>query len=72
MSTQKYEQDYLDGFLDAEAQARESNIDRQTWFEHKQRLAMRWFAYYRKATKESKQQLLKQYNQIAAMCERQR
>lgn len=64
------EQPYLDGFLDAEAQARESVIDRQTWIEHKQRLAMRWFAYYKKATKESKQPLVRQYNMIASMIER--
>lgn len=72
MAQQRYEQDYLDGFLDAEAKARESNIDRQTWFEHKQRLAMRWFAYYKRATVASKQPLLEQYNRIASMLERKR
>lgn len=72
MAQQRYEQDYLDGFLDAEAKARESNIDRQTYIEHKRRLAMRWFAYYKKATVANKQHLLKQYNKIASMIERQR
>lgn len=66
----KYEQDYLDGFLDAEAQARESDIDKQTYIEHKRRLAMRWFAYYKKAAKVSKQPILQQYNRIASMIER--
>ena len=70
MAQQKYEQDYLDGFLDAEARARESNIDRQTYIEHKRRLAMRWFGYYKKATVASKQPLLEQYNRIASMIER--
>ena len=72
MAQQRYEQDYLDGFLDAEANARESNIDRQTYIEHKRRLAMRWFAYYKKAKVANKQPLLKQYNKIASMLERQR
>lgn len=68
----KYEQPFLDGFLDADARARESNIDRQTYIEHKRRLAMRWFAYYKKATVASKQPLIKQYNMIASMIERER
>lgn len=72
MAQQKYEQDYLDGFLDAEARARESNIDRQTYIEHKRRLAMRWFAYYKKATVARKQPILQQYNRIASMLERQK
>lgn len=72
MAQQRYEQDDLPGFLDAEAKARESNIDRQTYIEHKRRLAMRWFAYYKKATVASKKPLLEQYNKIASMLERQR
>lgn len=68
----KYEQDDLPGFLDAEAKARESNIDRQTYIEHKRRLAMRWFAYYKKATVAREQPLLQQYNKIASMIERTR
>ena len=70
MAQQRYEQDDLPGFLDAEAKARESDIDRQTYIEHKRRLAMRWFAYYKKATVASKQPLLRQYNKIASMIER--
>ena len=66
MAQQKYEQDDLPGFLDAEAKARESNIDRQTYIEHKRRLAMRWFAYYKRATVASKQPILQQYNRIVA------
>lgn len=72
MAQQKYEQDDLPGYLDAEAKARESDIDRQTYIEHKRRLAMRWFAYYKKATVASKKPLLEQYNKIASMIERQR
>ena len=67
MAQQRYEQDDLPGFLDAEAQARESDIDRETYIRHKQRLAMKWFAYYKKATKASKQPLIRQYNMIASM-----
>lgn len=68
----KYEQDDLPGFLDAEAEARESDIDIETYKRHKQALAMRWYGYYQKATKKSKEPLLRQYNQIALMLERQR
>ena len=68
----KYVQDFLPNFLDAEAKARESDIDIETYKRHKQALAMRWFAYYQKATKNSKQPLLRQYNQIASMIERER
>lgn len=68
----KYTQDDLPGFLDAEAKARESDIDIETYKRHKQALAMRWFAYYQKATKKSKDVLLRQYNQIASMLEKQR
>ena len=68
----RYEQPYLDGFLDAEAKARESDIDIETYKRHKQALAMRWFGYYQKATKKSKGVLIRQYNQIASMLERER
>ena len=68
----KYEQDDLPEFLDVEAEARESDIDIETYKRHKQALAMRWFGYYQKATKKSKDMLLRQYNQIASMLERQR
>lgn len=68
----KYIQDDLPGFLDAEAKARESDIDIETYKRHKQALAMRWYRYYQKATKKSKEKLLRQYNKIALMIERQR
>lgn len=69
----KYEQDYLDGFLDAEAKARESDIPEEASFEHKRRVAMRWFGYYKKAkTVEKACEIGKQYNKIASMCIRQR
>lgn len=72
MAQQKYEQDYLDGFLDAEAQARESDIPAEASFEHKRRMAMRWFGYYKKAKNvERACEIGKQYNRIAAMCVRQ-
>lgn len=71
MAQQRYEQDYLDGFLDAEAKARESDISYDAWFDHKKRMAMRWFGYYRKAkTVEKASELGKQYNRIARMIER--
>lgn len=72
MAQQRYEQDDLSGFLDAEAQARESNIDRQTYIEHKRRLAMRWFAYYKKSTVANKRPLLQQYNRIASMIQKEK
>ena len=71
MAQQRYEQDYLDGFLDAEAQARESDISYEAWFDHKKRMAMRWFGYYRKAkTVEKACEIGKQYNRIGMMIER--
>lgn len=73
MAKVKYEQDYLDGFLDAEAQARESDISYEAWFDHKRRMAMRWFGYYRKAkTVERACEIVKQYNRIACMLEKDR
>ena len=73
MGKQRYQQDYLDGFLDAEAKARESDIPEQASFEHKRRMAMRWFGYYRKAkTVEQACKIGQQYNKIASMCVRQR
>lgn len=68
----KYEQPYLDGFLDAEATARESNIDHETYFRRKQALALRWFKYYRMAKDPKKKDILiKQYNMVATMRQRQ-
>ena len=67
------EQEYLPGFLEAEAKARESKIDNDAWFEHKRRLAMRWFAYYRKAkTVDGACKIGTQYNKIACMLEKDR
>ena len=68
----KYIQDFLPHFLDAETEARESDIDIETYRRHKRALAMRWYGYYQKATKKSKDVLLRQYNQIASMLEKQR
>lgn len=71
MAQQRYEQDDLPGYLDAEAQARESDISYEAWFDHKKRMAMRWFGYYKKAkTVEKACELGKQYNRIARMIER--
>ena len=70
---ERYEQDDLPGFLDAEAQARESDIPPEASFEHKRRMAIRWFRYYKKQ-KDSNQAIIirHQYNRIARMCSRQR
>lgn len=68
----KYEQDDLPVYLDAEAKARESDISDEAKERHQRALALRWYGYYQKATKNSKEPLLRQYNQIALMLERQR
>lgn len=71
MAQQRYEQDDLPGFLDAEAQARESDISYEAWLDHKKRMAMRWFGYYRKAKPVDKAcEIGKQYNRIGMMIER--
>ena len=71
MAQQKYEQDYLDGFLDAEAEARESNIDREAFFRHKQAVALRWFKYYKLCKDpQRKAALVRQYNLAATMRQR--
>ncbi|MBO7694951.1 MAG: hypothetical protein J6T10_20225 [Methanobrevibacter sp.] len=67
----KYEQDDLPNFLDVEAQARESNIDKETFFRHKQAMAMRWFKYYKMCKDPKKKlQLAQQYNLVATMRQR--
>ena len=67
----KYEQDDLPNFLDVEAQARESNIDRETYIRHKQALAIRWFKYYKMCKDPKKKlQLAQQYNLVATMRQR--
>lgn len=71
MTKQRYEQDYLDGFLDAEAQARESDIDSETFLRRKQALAARWFKYYKMARdNKRKEDLVRQYNMVATMTQR--
>lgn len=65
-------QDNLPNFDRVEAEARESDIDIETYKRYKQALAMRWYRYYQKATKKSKETLLRQYNQITIMIDRQR
>ena len=67
----KYEQDDLPGFLDVEAQVRESNIDKETYFRRKQALALRWFKYYKMCKDPKKKaELVKQYNLVASMRQR--
>ena len=71
MNIQKYEQDDLPGFLDAEAQARESNIDHETFLRHKKAMALRWFKYYKMCKDPKKKlQLAQQYNLVATMKQR--
>lgn len=66
-----YVQDDLPGFLEADAKARESTISYDAWLDHKKRMAMRWFGYYRKAkTVEKACEIGKQYNCIGMMIER--
>lgn len=68
MAQQKYEQDYLDGFLDAEAQARESDIPEEAIKRRQNALAMRWFGYYKKSNDPNKRfEIMRQYNAIASM-----
>ena len=73
MAQQRLVQDYLKNFLEEEAKARESEIPPEASFEHKRRMAMRWFAYYKKAkTVDEACKIGKQYNMIANMCSRER
>lgn len=67
----KYEQDDLPGYLDAEAQARESDIDQETRMRHRQAVAMRWFKYYKMCKDEKKKaELVRQYNLVANIKQR--
>ena len=71
MEKQRYVQDDLDGFLDAEAQARESDISEEAKERHQRALALRWFGYYKKSNDPNKRfNIMKQYNQIATMRQR--
>lgn len=68
MAQQRYEQDDLPGYLDAEAKARESDIDKETYMRHKQAVALRWFKYYKMCKDPKKKlQLAQQYNLVATM-----
>lgn len=62
----KIEQPYLPNFLQAEAEARESLIDREAMLRRKQALVKRWFGYYRKC-KGDRNAIIDQYNKIALM-----
>lgn len=67
----KIEQPLLPNFLKAEAEARESSIDMDTFIRRKQALAKRWFGYYRKCTDQNKKfNLIDQYNSLAKPKER--
>jgi hypothetical protein len=71
MAQQRYEQDDLPGYLDAEAKARESDIPEEAIQRRRKALAMRWFGYYKKATDPNKRfDILRQYNNIATMRQR--
>ena len=64
----EFTQDFLPGFLKAEAEARESSVDSETFIRRKQALAQRWFGYYRKCKYQQKKfKLIEQYNKIALM-----
>lgn len=67
----KYVQDFLPNFLDAEAKARESDISDEAKERHQRALALRWFGYYKKSNDPNKRfNILRQYNKIATMRER--
>ena len=69
--TEKYEQPDLDGFAQAEAEANQAVIDRETFIRHKEAMAKRWFGYYRKCKdQQKKMSLIDQYNKIAQMKQR--
>lgn len=71
MAQQRYEQDDLPGFLDAEAKARESDIPEEAIQRRRKALAMRWFGYYKKSNDPNKRfDILRQYNKIATMRQR--
>lgn len=71
MEQQRYEQDDLPGYLDAEAQARESDIPEEAKQRHQKAMAMRWFKYYQKAKDPNKRfDIARQYNMIASMRQR--
>lgn len=68
MAQQRYEQDDLPGYLDAEAKARESGIPKDAIARRKRALAMRWFGYYKKSNDPNKRfEIMRQYNAIASM-----
>ena len=66
-----YVQNDLDGFAQAEAEAREAKIDKEASLRHKQAMAQRWFGYYKKCSDQKKKMaLVDQYNRIAQMNQR--
>ena len=68
MAQQRYEQDDLPGYLDAEAKARESDIPNEAIERRRRALAMRWFGYYKKSNDPNKRfDIMRQYNAIASM-----
>lgn len=68
MEQQRYEQDDLPGYLDAEAKARESDIPEEAIQRRRKALAMRWFGYYKKSNDQNKRfDIMRQYNAIASM-----
>lgn len=71
----RYTQEDLPGFenamLEAEAAAKEANIDTEASLRRQRALAIRWFNYYKQAKKKKQQEeLLRQYNRIASMRQR--
>ena len=65
------EQPYLDGFLDAEAQARESRIDPEAFLRNKKAVALRLFKSYRLCKDEKRRaDIMRQYNLAATMKQR--
>ena len=68
MAQQRYVQDDLPGYLDAEAKVRESNIPPEAIERRRKALAMRWFGYYKKSNDPNKRfDIMRQYNAIASM-----
>ena len=66
--TENKEQDYLPGFLEAEAEARESSVDKEAVFRHRRAVALRWFGYYKNCKDVNKRKaLIDQYNKLAKM-----
>jgi len=64
--TDKYIQDDLPGMLEAETEAKQASIDKETACRRKEALTRKWFGYYRKCKDpEKKFKLIDQYNFLA-------